>query len=313
MADTALKTTRSFPIPMRTPVGEAKVHKPEDFKSDVKPDWCPSCGDFGVLNSLQKACSELGLQPKDILTVSGIGCSSNLPGFFRTYGIHSLHGRSVPVASGAKLANPELTVLITGGDGDGYGIGLGHLIHAMRRNMDMTYMVMNNQIYGLTTGQASPTTDLGTKTKSTPEGDIEAPLNPMALAIISGATFVARAFSGDPAHMTNVMKQAIAHKGFALVDCFSPCVTYNKINTYQWFKQRVYRLEDKQHKKGDFNTALQKAFEGPDQIPIGVFYEKTDTKTYEEQDVAISRFGPAVKLPLGLSPEDQRALIKSFM
>ena len=221
-------STTTFKPPTRTLVSQAKPLKAEDFKSHVKPDWCPSCGDFGVLNSLQKACSELGLAPKDILTVSGIGCSSNLPGFFKTYGVHSLHGRAVAVASGAKLANPELTVLVTGGDGDGYGIGLGHFIHAMRRNIDLTYIVMNNQIYGLTTGQASPTTAIGHQTKSTPEGDIEHPINPIALALVSGATFIARAFSGDPNHMTETVKRAIQHKGFSLVDCFSPCVTYTR-------------------------------------------------------------------------------------
>src|SRR5262249_22823609 len=162
----------------------------------IAPDWCPGCGDFGVLNSLQKACADLGLARKDLLVVSGIGCSSNLPGFFNSYGMHTLHGRAVAVAEGAKLANSDLNVIVT----DGYGIGLGHFIHAMRRNINLTYIVMNNQIYGLTTGQASPTTSLGTKTKSTPEGDIEHPINPIALALVSGATFIARAFSGDPNH-----------------------------------------------------------------------------------------------------------------
>ena len=286
--------------------------KAEEFKSEVKPDWCPACGDFGVLTSLQKACSELGLNPKDILTVSGIGCSSNLPGFFRTYGMHTLHGRAVAVANGAKLANPDLTVIVTGGDGDGYGIGLGHFIHTMRRNLDLTYIVMNNQIYGLTTGQASPTTDLGTKTKSTPEGDIEHPLNPIALALVTGATFVARAFSGDPAHMVSVLKQAIQHKGFALVDSYSPCVTYNKVNTYQWFKPRIYRLEDQKHNASDFNAALQKSMEGPEKIPIGVFFKKEGVSSYEELDPSIRKHGPAVKLKLGLSPEEQQTLLESF-
>jgi 2-oxoglutarate ferredoxin oxidoreductase subunit beta len=264
-----------------------------------------------VLNSLQKAVSEIGIQPKDILTVSGIGCSSNLPGFFNSYGVHSLHGRAVPVATGAKLANPDLTVLITGGDGDGYGIGLGHFIHAMRRNIDVTYIVMNNQIYGLTTGQASPTTSLGMQTKSTPDGDIEHPLNPVALALISGATFIARAYSGDPAHMAETMKKAILHKGFSLVDCFSPCVTYNKLNTYQWFRQMVYRLEDEKHNISDFNASMAKALQ-TDKLPIGVFYEKTGVATYEELDSSIKKHGPAVRLPLGLSAEEQKAIVQTF-
>ncbi|MBI4375952.1 MAG: 2-oxoacid ferredoxin oxidoreductase, partial [Elusimicrobia bacterium] len=244
--------------------------------------------------------------------VSGIGCSSNLPGFFASYGLHTLHGRAVAVASGAKLANPELTVIVTGGDGDGYGIGLGHFVHAMRRNLDLTYVVMDNQIYGLTTGQASPTTDLGVKTKSTPEGGIEHPLNPVALALISGATFVARAFSGDPNHMAEVFKRAIRHKGFSLVDCFSPCVTYNKVNTYQWFRPRVYRLEGAGHDPSGLRAALDKALEEPARIPIGVFYEKQGVPTYEELDPAFSRRGPAVKQPLALSPEERQALLREF-
>ena len=264
-----------------------------------------------MLNSLQKACAEIGLQPKDILAVSGIGCSSNLPGFLNSYGVHSLHGRAMPVACGAKLANPDLTVLITGGDGDGYGIGLGHFVHAMRRNIDVTYIVMNNQIYGLTTGQASPTTSVGMVTKSTPEGDIENPINPIALALVSGATFVARAYSGDPGHMAETMKKAILHKGFSLVDCFSPCVTYNKLNTYQWFRQAVYRLEDQKHNTSDFKAAMDKALQ-TDKLPIGVFYETTSVPTYEELDPTIKKYGAVVKLPLGLSAEEQEAIVQTF-
>ena len=284
----------------------------KDYKSEVPPDWCPGCGDFGVLSVLQRACAKLEIPPHQILVVSGIGCSSNLPGFFRTYGVHSLHGRSVAVASGAKLANPDLTVIITGGDGDGYGIGLGHFLHAVRRNLDVTYIVMNNQIYGLTTGQASPTTTMQTKTKSTPGGCIEGPLNPIALAIVSGATFVARAFSGEPNHMAEVMAKAIQHKGFSLVDCFSPCVTYNKVNTYQWFKERIYKLEGSGHDPADFSAAIGKAFEEPEKIPIGVFYERTGQPTYEELDGAIAKHGNPIKQPLGMKKADLQALWDGF-
>ena len=168
----------------------------KDFKGQVDPDWCAGCGDFGVLNALQRACAELGLRPHEILTVSGIGCSSNLPGYFNAYGMHTLHGRSLAVATGAKLANHELNVIVTGGDGDGYGIGGNHFAHTARRNVDLTYVVMNNQIYGLTTGQVSPTSSLGMKTKSTPFGSVEMPINPITGAIMNGATFVSRGFSG---------------------------------------------------------------------------------------------------------------------
>src|SRR5579864_7467385 len=186
------------------------------YKSETRPDWCPGCGDFGVLNALVQAVSNLEIDPKDLFIVSGIGCSSNLPGFIHAYGFHSLHGRAMAVASGAKLANPDLHVVVTGGDGDGYGIGVGHFIHAMRRNLDVTYIVMDNQIYGLTTGQASPTTTRGHKTKSTPKGNAEIPLNPMALAITAGATYVARGFSGEAKQLADLIAGGMAHKGFAL-------------------------------------------------------------------------------------------------
>src|SRR4029077_1345481 len=168
----------------------------ETYASEVEPDWCAGCGDFGVLRALQIAVGKLGIKPKDLIVVSGIGCSSNLPGFFHSYGVHSLHGRAVAVAEGIKLANHDLNVVITGGDGDGFGIGVGHFIHAMRRNVNLTYIVMNNQIYGLTTGQASPTTAKNHKTKSTPQGNYENPLNPEGIALMAGASFVSRGFSG---------------------------------------------------------------------------------------------------------------------
>src|SRR5580698_5383094 len=180
-----------------------------DLKGKVDPDWCPGCGDFGVLAAVQKALVELQIPNHQVATVSGIGCSSNFPGFINTYGMHTLHGRSLPVASGLKLANHELTVLVTGGDGDGFGIGCGHFVHAMRRNINLTYLVLDNQIYGLTTGQTSPTSRIGAKTKSMPYGNIETPLNPLALALAAGATFVGRGFTGDQRHLTDLIKQAI--------------------------------------------------------------------------------------------------------
>ncbi|OGR82769.1 MAG: 2-oxoacid ferredoxin oxidoreductase [Elusimicrobia bacterium RIFCSPLOWO2_01_FULL_64_13] len=280
------------------------------FKSRIAPDWCPGCGDFGVLSSLQKACAALGLDPKDVLVVSGIGCSSNLPGFFGSYGMHTLHGRAVAVAEGARLANPDLTVVVTGGDGDGYGIGLGHCIHAMRRNINLTYIVMNNQIYGLTTGQCSPTTIFGTQTKSTPDGSIETPINPIELALVSGATFIARGFSGAADRLAEVMAEAIQHKGFSLVDVFSPCVTYNKVNTYPWFRERVYDLQAENHKTSDWEGALKAVRQPDNRVPIGVFY-KVQQPTYEELDPAF-KFGPPAKQKTGLNAEDAKALVESF-
>jgi len=284
----------------------------ETYESVVEPDWCPGCGDFGVLRGLEIAAGKLGIAPKDLVVVSGIGCSSNLPGFFHSYGVHSLHGRAVAVASGIKLANHDLKVVITGGDGDGYGIGLGHFVHAMRRNLDLTYIVMNNQIYGLTTGQASPTTMKEVRTKSTPAGNFELPINPISLALVAGATFVSRGFSGENKHLADLFADAIAHKGFSLVDVLSPCVTYNKINTYDYFRKRVYKLDDKSgHDSGKIEQAMERAFEWGDKIPIGVFYRQ-EQPTYEDHEKAFRR-GPLVKQKLGLASETFDSLMEEFM
>ncbi|MDE1860616.1 MAG: 2-oxoacid ferredoxin oxidoreductase [Candidatus Micrarchaeota archaeon] len=267
--------------------------------SGIKPIWCAGCGDFGVQAALVKALTDLGIDRSNVVLVSGIGCSSAMPHPFSTYGVHSLHGRLLPVASGLKLANDDLTVIGTGGDGDGYGIGVGHLIHTARRNIDMTYIVMNNEIYGLTTGQASPTSFIGAKTKSTPFGDIENPLNPIALALSAGATYVARAFSGDPMHMAEMIKNGIQHKGFAIIDVFSPCVTFNNVNTYDWYRPRVYKLEQAGHDSSDISKAMEKALETDktkwEKIPIGLFY-KTQKPVYSEMDITLKN-GPLIKQP----------------
>jgi 2-oxoglutarate/2-oxoacid ferredoxin oxidoreductase subunit beta len=283
----------------------------ETYKGPVDPDWCPGCGDFGVLKAVQTAAGRLGIEPHNLMIVSGIGCSSNLPGFIHSYGTHSLHGRAVPVATGIHLANTDLKVVITGGDGDGYGIGVGHLIHAMRRNLDITYLVMDNQIYGLTTGQASPTTGKGQKTKSTPAGNMEMPLNPLAMAITAGATYVARGFSGEPAQLAELIKNGIAHKGFSLIDIFSPCVTYNKVNTYPWFKERVYKLEDENWDPTDFHKSMTRAFEWGDKIPLGLLY-KTEQPTYEDTEPAFKN-GALVKQPLGLSKDVVNKIVEEMI
>lgn len=284
----------------------------QTYAGPVDPDWCPGCGDFGVLKAVKMAAGKAGVAPKDLVVVSGIGCSSNLPGFIHAYGVHSLHGRAVAVASGIRLANTSLKVVITGGDGDGYGIGMGHFIHAMRRNLNLTYVVMNNQIYGLTTGQASPTTMKEMRTKSTPRGNVELPINPIALALVSGATYVARGFSGDPNHMSDLIAGGILHKGFALVDVFSPCVTYNKLNTYPWFKKRVYKLEEESgYDAADVRSALEKSFEWGDRIPLGLFYSDLEP-TYEDSEPALQQ-GPLVHQPLGIEPELFQSLIEEFV
>ena len=285
--------------------------KPQEYKGKVDPDWCPGCGDFAVLKGLQKVCSELGIMPHDIVTVSGIGCSSNFPGYFNSYGMHTLHGRPLVVATGVKMANPELTVIATGGDGDGYGIGGNHFVHTARRNVDLTYLVMNNQIYGLTTGQISPTSCVNMKTKSTPFGSVETPINPITSAIMNGATFVARGFSGDGKQLTDLMKKAIQHKGFALIDIFSPCVTFNHDNDYGFFKPRVKRLEDAGHDPSDWKSACEKAMEWGETIYTGLFLQKVQPAL--DQLEPVLEDGPVSSRELPVSREQSERIFKRMM
>ncbi len=284
-----------------------------DYKGKVDPDWCPGCGDFGVLNSLRRACLELGLNPHEILTISGIGCSSNFPGYFNSYGMHTLHGRSLAVATGAKMANHELNVIVTGGDGDGYGIGGNHFTHTARRNVDLTYIVMDNEIYGLTTGQTSPTSQHEMKTKSTPHGSVEFPFNPITSAIMNGATFVARGFSSDVKHLSMIMQRAIRHDGFALVSVFSPCLTFNHDNDVRFFKDRVKRLEDENHDTGDWKAACEKAMVWGDEIYTGVFMEVTDRASLGAQEPVLETGGPLSGRDLGLTEKQGKKIISRMM
>ncbi len=284
-----------------------------DFKGKVDPDWCAGCGDFGVLNSLRKACLDLGLKPHEILTISGIGCSSNFPGFFNSYGMHTLHGRSLAVATGAKMANHELTVFVTGGDGDGYGIGGNHFTHTARRNVDLTYIVMDNEIYGLTTGQLSPTSSLDMKTKSSPHGSIEFPFNPITSAIMNGATFVARGFSSDTKHLTMLMKQAIEHKGFSLISIFSPCITFNHDNTNAFFKPRIKKLEDEGHDPSDWKAACEKAMLWGDVIYTGLFTHVKDRLPLDAAEPILTDGGAISSRSLELSKEQGKKIVERMM
>ncbi len=298
MADSSASVARTSPPNALPVVG----------KSDTKPTWCPGCGDFGVLAAIEMAVKRLQLPSHNVVVVSGIGCSSNLPHFLSSYGFHGIHGRALPVAEGIRWANHGLTVLATGGDGDGFGIGAGHFVHTMRRNVDLTYVTMDNQIYGLTTGQASPTSMMGQKTKSTPEGVIEMPIDPIALALAAGATYVARGFSGDVKHLADLVTNGIRHHGFSFVDVFSPCVTYNKINTFDFFRQRVYKLEASGHDPSNLSLAFQKALEWGDKIPIGLFYQ-VERPTYEDLEEVLSA-GPLAQQPAGLAGHD--AILDEF-
>lgn len=253
------------------------------FNIEEKPTWCPGCGDFAILAAVKQAFAGLDLYPTDVLLVSGIGCGSKLPYYMKANGYDALHGRALPVATGAKLGNHDLRVVVISGDGDGYGIGGNHFMHVMRRNPDLTHIVENNQVYGLTKGQYSPTSDKGYISSTSPEGSIEVMVNPMAVALAGGATFVGRGFAGDPKHMAQLIMKGMEHKGYALIDVLQPCVTYNKINTYDWYKQRVYKLDDDEgHDPRDYDAAWAKAREWDERIPIGVIYQE-DRPTYEAQ------------------------------
>jgi 2-oxoglutarate ferredoxin oxidoreductase subunit beta len=254
----------------------------------LQPAWCPGCGNFGILKALNKALVELEIEPHQLLLVSGIGQAGKLPHYTRGNVFNSLHGRPVSPAVGAKIANPELVVIAVSGDGDGYGEGGNHFIHTARRNHDITYLVHNNQVYGLTKGQASPTSDAGFVTKTTPYGAAN-PVNPISLAIVSGAGFVARGFAGDSEHLAGLIKKGITHRGFSLIDVLQPCVSFNHKNTFQWYRERVYKLDDEEsYNPGDKRAALEKALEWGERIPIGVIYEE-DLPVYEDQLPALHR------------------------
>jgi 2-oxoglutarate ferredoxin oxidoreductase subunit beta len=279
-----------------------------DVKTDLHNDWCPGCGDFGIEASLQMALTEISVDINRVVIFSGIGCHGKIVHWTNTFGIHTLHGRLMPFAQGAKLANPDLEVIAIGGDGDGYGIGAGHFMHAGRRNIDMTYIVHDNQVYGLTKGQASPTQGLGEQTKSLPEPNINSAVNPIMLALASGYTFISRSYAFDSRHLKETIKRAIAHRGLALVDVLQPCPTYNDINTKDWYGgedrrdeknrsiPRCYDIEkatgfdptispemsiDEVEKKTLKVIELSK--EWGDKIPIGVFYQNERVSTYEDR------------------------------
>ncbi|MDY0323717.1 MAG: 2-oxoacid:ferredoxin oxidoreductase subunit beta, partial [Candidatus Carbobacillus sp.] len=245
----------------------------KDFRNDVAPNWCPGCGDFAVLAAMQRALANLGYEPEQVAVLSGIGCSGRISGYIHAYGFHGVHGRVLPLAQGLKMANRDLVVIAAGGDGDGYAIGLNHTIHAIRRNIDLTYLVMDNQIYGLTKGQTSPRSAVGFQTKSTPKGSIEAPIAPLQMALAAGATFVAQGFSSDINQLVHIIEEGIRHPGFAMINIFSPCVTFNKINTYDWFRQNVVPTDTIEgYDPHDRNKAMQTLME-TDGMLTGIIYQ----------------------------------------
>ncbi|GIP46583.1 2-oxoglutarate oxidoreductase subunit KorB [compost metagenome] len=254
----------------------------KEFRNNVKPNWCPGCGDFSIQAAIQRAAANVGLEPENLAVISGIGCSGRISGYINAYGLHGIHGRALPIAQGVKLANRDLTVIASGGDGDGFAIGMGHTVHAIRRNVNITYIVMDNQIYGLTKGQTSPRSGEGFKTKSTPEGSVESTLSPLEIALASGATFVAQSFSSDLKQLTSLIEQGIQHEGFSLINVFSPCVTFNKVNTYDWFKENIINLETvPDYDPSNRAMAMAKLMETNSMI-TGLIYQNKAKKSYED-------------------------------
>lgn len=276
--------------------------------SNKLPTWCPGCGDYGIWMSLKGALAKQGIGPDDGLVVYGVGCHGNMYDWLNIYGFSGLHGRTLPVAQGAKLANHKLPVIVVSGDGDGLGEGGNHFIHAAKRNAHITVILHDNQVYGLTTGQASPTAKHGFVTKSTPDGVVDASVNPLLLAIAAGATFVARGFAGDAPGLTAIMSEAISHKGFAIVDVLQPCVTFDKVHTYAWYRQRIYNLESGYD---PFNKlkAIEKSMEWGDRIPIGLFY-KEDRPTSEDNEPAIAT-EPLIHTPIAMDKLD--SILEEFI
>jgi 2-oxoglutarate ferredoxin oxidoreductase subunit beta len=278
-----------------------------DFKSDAQPTWCPGCGDFGTMNGMMKALAETGNSPDETFVVAGIGCSGKIGTYMRSYALHGVHGRALPVGAGVKLANPDIEVMVAGGDGDGYSIGAGHFVHAVRRNIDMTYVVMDNRIYGLTKGQASPTSREDFETSTTPEGPQQPPVNPLALAFAASGTFIAQSFSTDAQRHAEIVKQAVEHDGFGFVNVFSPCVTFNDVDTYDYFRDHIVDLADTDHDPTNYEDARSRILD-PGTEYQGVLYRDDDSVPYEESHGVDANMAD---IPDG-APEDAMDLVREF-
>src|SRR5450631_632047 len=281
----------------------------KDFATTTPSWWCAGCGDFGVIASLKQAAAEMGLQPKDTAFISGIGCSGKISGYFHSYAFHGVHGRALPVATAVKLANRDLTVIAAGGDGDGYAIGAGHFMHAVRRNPDVTYIVMDNQTYGLTKGQSSPTSAGGYVTSTSPAGNPDTPLNGLALALAAGATFLARGFSAQPKALVVLFRAAVEHRGFSIVEVMSPCVTFNKHNTYEWFKENVYDLTARHDYDPLDRRAAFDVLTRDGGIPLGIIYRE-QRPTFEERCGLPA--APVARLDLRAPDLDYTAIARKY-
>lgn len=284
----------------------------KDFRNNVKPNWCPGCGDFSVQAAIQRAAANVGIEPHELAVVSGIGCSGRISGYINSYGFHGIHGRALPIAQGLKMANRDLHVIASGGDGDGFAIGMGHTIHSLRRNIDLTYIVMDNQIYGLTKGQTSPRSAAGFKTKSTPGGAIEPSLKPMEMALSAGATFVAQGFSSDIKELTAIIEAGIQHKGFSFINVFSPCVTYNKINTYDWFKEHLVKLSEREDYDSTSREQAMKVVMETEGLVTGIIYQDKETPSYQDRLDSYSKT-PLFEENLTMTRDQFEALQAEFL
>ncbi len=280
---------------------------PKLFDATTENTWCAGCGDFAILKALKLTLADLGIEQHQALLVSGIGCGSKLPDYMTINGYMTIHGRPLPVATAAKLANPDLHVIVVNGDGDSYGIGGNHFVQSCRRNPNLTHIVENNQIYGLTKGQYSPTSDKGFVTTTSTDGSIEIAFNPMAVALAAGATFIARAFAGQPKHVAQMIAEGIQHRGYALIDVLQPCVTFNRVNTYDWYRKRVYHIEEEEYDPANREAAWLKAHEWEERIPLGVLYRMDGLPTYEDQVKALEEGSPVSRLnDLARNPRPQQ-------
>ena len=286
----------------------------KDYASPVRPTWCPGCGNFGIWNALKKALADAGLAPHQVMLISGVGCGSKLPDYTTANGFMTLHGRTLAVATGARLANHGLKVICTHGDGDGYGEGGNHFVSAVRRNIGLVDIVQDNHVYGLTKGQYSPTSPKGFVTRTSPQGAIEEPFTPLAVALDEGGTFVARGWSGDIEHLAWLIGEALKHRGYALVDVLQPCVSFNKQYSYDWLRPKVYKVQDEAgYNPGDKTVAFAKALEWGERIPIGILYRDESMPAYEEQVPALAA-GPLVKQPLRIkTAQEYRALKEEYL
>ena len=286
----------------------------QDYTNDVRPTWCPGCGDYGIWNALKRAFVKADLEPQDVLMVTGIGCGSKMPDYMHINGMHTLHGRTLAVATGYKLANHDMKVICVHGDGDGYGEGGNHFLHTARRNIGIVDLIEDNHVYGLTKGQYSPTSRAGFVTRTSPEGALDAPAKPLALAISQGATFAARGFSLDIAQLTDLIVEALGHRGYALIDVMQVCATFNRGMSYDWYREHVYKVEDEGHDPGDMMAAmaLALAYPGGDRVPTGVLYRTEDVPTYEARLPTLQAASLVTQCPNPRPAEQYGALLEEF-